>query len=73
MRHLARAERVVARARRNGNQKRELNRTSAWIRDQMLKVLLPLNVGSQDWMYAYNPCAPMPRPETKGQHDRRAA
>jgi 2-polyprenyl-6-methoxyphenol hydroxylase-like FAD-dependent oxidoreductase len=68
-----RAERVVARARRNGNQKRELSRTSAWIRDQMLRVLLPLNVGSQDWMYAYNPCALTPRPETKGQRDRLAA
>jgi len=47
-----RAERIVARARRNGNQKRELSRTGAWVRDQTLKVLLALNVASQDWMYA---------------------
>jgi 2-polyprenyl-6-methoxyphenol hydroxylase-like FAD-dependent oxidoreductase len=68
-----RAERVVARARRNGNQKRELSRTGAWVRDQLLRVLLPLNLGSQDWMYAYNPCTPTPRPETSSRHDRQAA
>ena len=68
-----RAERIVARARRNGNQKRELSRVSAWIRDQMLKVLLPLNEAGQDWMYAYNPCAIMPRPGTSTRRDRKAA
>jgi 2-polyprenyl-6-methoxyphenol hydroxylase-like FAD-dependent oxidoreductase len=68
-----RAERIVARARRNGNQKRELSRTGAWVRDQTLKVLLALNVASQDWMYAYNPCANTPRPETSVRHDRQAA
>jgi len=68
-----RAERIVARARRNGNQKQELSRAGAWMRDQVLRVLLPLNVGSQDWMYAYNPCEPTPRPGTRGQHDRQAA
>jgi len=68
-----RAERIVARARRNGNQKRELSRTGAWVRDQMLRVLLLLNAGSQDWMYAYNPCTPTPQPETSGRHDRQAA
>jgi 2-polyprenyl-6-methoxyphenol hydroxylase-like FAD-dependent oxidoreductase len=68
-----RAERIVARARRNGNQKQELSRAGAWMRDQVLRVLLPLNMGSQDWMYAYNPCEPTPRPGTRGQHDRQAA
>ena len=68
-----RAERIVARARRNGNQKRELNRVSTWIRDQMLKVLLPLNVASQDWMYAYNPCTITPQFETPPRQDRQAA
>jgi 2-polyprenyl-6-methoxyphenol hydroxylase-like FAD-dependent oxidoreductase len=68
-----RAERIVARARRNGNQKHELSRISAWIRDQMLKALLPLNEASQDWMYAYNPCAITAWPEASAQHDRQAA
>src|SRR6516165_408634 len=68
-----RAERIVARARRNGNQKRELSRISAWMRDQMLKVMLPLNKASQDWMYAYNPCAVMRRPDASVHHDRLAA
>ena len=68
-----RAERIVARARRNGNQKRELSRISAWIRDQMLKVMLPLNKASQDWMYAYNPCAVTRRPDASARHDRLAA
>jgi len=68
-----RAERIVARARRNSNQKRELTRVSAWIRDQMLKVLLPLNVASQDWMYAYNPCAITPQFERPPRQDRQAA
>jgi 2-polyprenyl-6-methoxyphenol hydroxylase-like FAD-dependent oxidoreductase len=68
-----RAEQIVARARRNGNQKYELSRVSAWIRDQALKVLLPLNVASQDWMYAYNPCAITRRFETPPRHNRQAA
>jgi 2-polyprenyl-6-methoxyphenol hydroxylase-like FAD-dependent oxidoreductase len=68
-----RAEQIVARARRNGNQKRELSRVSAWIRDQTLRVLLPLNVASQDWMYAYNPCAVTPQLEAPPRQDRKAA
>jgi 2-polyprenyl-6-methoxyphenol hydroxylase-like FAD-dependent oxidoreductase len=52
-----RAERVVAVARRNGNSKREFSATGAWIRNQMLKLLLSVNAGSMDWMYAYNPRA----------------
>jgi 2-polyprenyl-6-methoxyphenol hydroxylase-like FAD-dependent oxidoreductase len=49
-----RAERVVALARRNGNSKREFSATGAWIRDRMMKVLLPLGERSMNWMYAYD-------------------
>lgn len=52
-----RAERVVALARRNGNNKREFSATGAWIRDRMMKVLLPLGERSMNWMYAYDPRA----------------
>lgn len=52
-----RAERVVALARRNGNSKREFSATGAWIRDHMMKVLLPLGERSMRWMYAYDPRA----------------
>jgi 2-polyprenyl-6-methoxyphenol hydroxylase-like FAD-dependent oxidoreductase len=52
-----RAERIVAVARRNGNSKREFSATGAWIRDRMLKLLLPVSSRGMDWMYAYNPCA----------------
>ena len=37
-----RAEKIVALARRNGNSKREFSATGAWIRDRMLKLLLPV-------------------------------
>ena len=47
-----RAERVVALARRNGNNKREFSATGAWIRDRMLKLLIPLTARGMDWMYA---------------------
>src|SRR6266404_5071049 len=50
-----RAERVVALARRNGNSKREFSPTGAWIRDRMLKLLLPVTAKGMDWMYAYDP------------------
>jgi 2-polyprenyl-6-methoxyphenol hydroxylase-like FAD-dependent oxidoreductase len=52
-----RAERIVAIARRNGNSKREFSATGAWIRDRMIKLLLPVSAKGMDWMYAYNPCA----------------
>jgi 2-polyprenyl-6-methoxyphenol hydroxylase-like FAD-dependent oxidoreductase len=52
-----RAERVVALARRNGNSKREFSATGAWIRDRMLKLLLPVSAKGMDWMYAYDPRA----------------
>jgi 2-polyprenyl-6-methoxyphenol hydroxylase-like FAD-dependent oxidoreductase len=50
-----RAERVVALARRNGNNKREFSATGAWIRDRMLKLLLPVTAKGMDWMYKYDP------------------
>jgi 2-polyprenyl-6-methoxyphenol hydroxylase-like FAD-dependent oxidoreductase len=52
-----RAERVVALARRNGNSKREFSATGAWIRDRLLKLLLPVSAKGMDWMYAYDPRA----------------
>ena len=68
-----RVERIVALARRNGNQKREFSRTGAWFRDQMLKLVLPLNARSQDWIYGYDPRAVTPPPQTRSRHDRQAA
>jgi 2-polyprenyl-6-methoxyphenol hydroxylase-like FAD-dependent oxidoreductase len=52
-----RAERIVAAARRNGNQKGEFSATGAWIRNQMLKMLIPLASKGQNWMYSYDPRA----------------
>jgi 2-polyprenyl-6-methoxyphenol hydroxylase-like FAD-dependent oxidoreductase len=49
-----RAEKLVALARRNGNQKKEFSRTGAWIRDHMIKLMLPLNTRGQDWIYGYD-------------------
>src|SRR5579872_1029614 len=69
-----RAERIVAVARRNGNIKGEFSATGAWIRDRMLQLMIPLtSKGRMDWMYAYNPCTVMSRPETSDQRDRQAA
>ena len=68
-----RAERVVALARRNGNRKREFSATGAWIRDRMLKLLIPLTAKGMDWMYAYDPRGAMPPAETSVRHDRQAA
>ena len=52
-----RAEKIVALARRNGNSKREFSATGAWIRDRMLKLLLPVTAKGMDWMYRYDPRA----------------
>jgi len=68
-----RTERVVALARRNGNNKREFSRTGAWIRDRMMKLLIPITAPTMDWMYSYNPCDVTPPPETSGRHYRQAA
>jgi len=68
-----RAERIVARARHNGSTKRQFSPTGAWIRDRLVKLLIPMTAKGMDWMYAYNPCAVSPQPETTGQHHRQAA
>lgn len=52
-----RAEKIVAIARRNGNNKREFSPTGAWLRDHMLKLLLPVSSKGMDFMYAYDPRA----------------
>jgi 2-polyprenyl-6-methoxyphenol hydroxylase-like FAD-dependent oxidoreductase len=52
-----RAERIVAAARRNGNQKGEFSATGAWLRNQMFKMLIPLAAKGQSWMYSYDPRA----------------
>jgi 2-polyprenyl-6-methoxyphenol hydroxylase-like FAD-dependent oxidoreductase len=52
-----RAEKIVALARRNGNSKRAFSPTGAWLRDHMLKLLLPLTSKGMDFMYAYDPRA----------------
>jgi 2-polyprenyl-6-methoxyphenol hydroxylase-like FAD-dependent oxidoreductase len=52
-----RAEKIVALARRNGNSKREFSATGAWIRDHLLRLLLPVTSKGMDWMYAYDPRA----------------
>jgi 2-polyprenyl-6-methoxyphenol hydroxylase-like FAD-dependent oxidoreductase len=73
-----RAERIVALARRNGNGKREFSATGAWIRDRMLKLLIPVTSRGMDWMYAYDPrnvpsAGLTARPQTSDRHDRQAA
>ena len=49
-----RTEKIVALARRNGNSKREFSATGAWVRNQMMKWLLPLGAKAMDFMYAYD-------------------
>lgn len=68
-----RVERIVALARRNGNQKREFSRAGAWFRDRMLKILIPFSGRSNDWLFSYEAGRLTPRPETSGQRDRQAA
>lgn len=52
-----RVERIITVARRNGHQKRNLDTTSASIRNQMLKRVLPMLAQSQDWIYKYDACS----------------
>jgi 2-polyprenyl-6-methoxyphenol hydroxylase-like FAD-dependent oxidoreductase len=68
-----RTERIVALARRNGNQKREFSRAGAWVRDRMIKVIMPFNARSWDWIYGYDPRALNSPPETSVRHCRQAA
>ena len=50
-----RAEKIVAIARRNGNRKREFSAAGAWVRDQVLSLLLPVTSRCMDFMYVYDP------------------
>ncbi|MGA7811217.1 FAD-dependent oxidoreductase [Bradyrhizobium sp.] len=68
-----RAERLVALARHNGGRKREFSRAGAWIRDQMIRVMLPLNARSQDWIYGYDARAVTPRSGMSSPRFRQAA
>jgi 2-polyprenyl-6-methoxyphenol hydroxylase-like FAD-dependent oxidoreductase len=72
-----RAEKIVALARRNGNNKREFSATGAWIRDRMLKLLIPITAKGMDFMYAYDPrgvaSGLTSPPRTSGRRDRQAA
>jgi 2-polyprenyl-6-methoxyphenol hydroxylase-like FAD-dependent oxidoreductase len=68
-----RAERIVALARRNGNQKKEFGPTRAWIRDRMIKLFMPFNTRGWDWIYGYDVRDVRPPPQTSGQHFRKAA
>jgi 2-polyprenyl-6-methoxyphenol hydroxylase-like FAD-dependent oxidoreductase len=68
-----RAEKLVALARRNGNQKREFSRAGAWIRDHMIKLMLPLNPRSQDWIYGYDVRDVSSPPQMSARRDRLAA
>jgi 2-polyprenyl-6-methoxyphenol hydroxylase-like FAD-dependent oxidoreductase len=68
-----RVEKVVALARSNGDSKREFTRTGAWIRNQMIKFILPLRARSQDWIFGYDARDVRSRLQTSGQRDRLAA
>jgi len=68
-----RAEKMVALARRNGNRKREFGRTGAWIRDHVIKLMLPLSARSQDWIYGYDVRDVSSPPQMSGRRDRLAA
>jgi 2-polyprenyl-6-methoxyphenol hydroxylase-like FAD-dependent oxidoreductase len=68
-----RVEKIVALARRNGNNKREFSRAGAWVRDHMIKLMLPFHARSQDWIFGYDARSLMSRPETSGRRDRLAA
>jgi len=68
-----RAEKIVAIARRNGNSKHAFSATGAWVRDWMMRLLIPLTSKGMDFMYAYDPRGATSPPQTSGRHDRQAA
>jgi 2-polyprenyl-6-methoxyphenol hydroxylase-like FAD-dependent oxidoreductase len=68
-----RAEKIVAIARRNGNNKHAFSATGAWARDWMMRLLIPLTSKGMDFMYAYDPRALTPQPQMSGPRDRQAA
>lgn len=68
-----RAEKIVAIARRNGNSKHAFSVTGAWVRDWMMRLLMPLTSKGMDFMYAYDPRDVTSPQQTSGRRDRRAA
>ena len=70
-----RAERIVAFARRNGNQKGEFSPLGAWFRDQMLRLLIRANARGMNWMYGYDPrtVESTSQRQISDLHDRQAA
>jgi 2-polyprenyl-6-methoxyphenol hydroxylase-like FAD-dependent oxidoreductase len=68
-----RAEKIVAIARRNGNNKHAFSATGAWARDWMMRLLIPLTSKGMDFMYAYDPRTLTPPPQMSGPRDRQAA
>jgi 2-polyprenyl-6-methoxyphenol hydroxylase-like FAD-dependent oxidoreductase len=68
-----RAEKIVAIARRNGNSKHAVSATGAWVRDWMMRLLIPLTSKGMDFMYAYDPRGATSPPQMSGQRDRQAA
>jgi 2-polyprenyl-6-methoxyphenol hydroxylase-like FAD-dependent oxidoreductase len=68
-----RAEKIVAIARRNGNSKLAFSATGAWVRDWMMRLLIPLNSKGMNFMYAYDPCGVTSPPQTSALRCRQAA
>jgi 2-polyprenyl-6-methoxyphenol hydroxylase-like FAD-dependent oxidoreductase len=72
-----RAEKIVAIARRNGNSKHAFSATGAWVRDRMMRLLIPFTAKGMDFMYAYDPRGVTSRPtsqaQTSDRRDRQAA
>jgi 2-polyprenyl-6-methoxyphenol hydroxylase-like FAD-dependent oxidoreductase len=68
-----RAEKIVALARRNGNQKKEFSPTGAWIRDRMIKLFMPFNTRGWDWIYGYDVRDVSPPPQMSARHYQKAA
>jgi len=69
----ARAEKIVAIARRNGNSKHAFSATGAWVRDWMMRLLMPLTAKGMDFMYAYDPRDITTPPQMSARRDRLAA
>jgi len=53
----SRVEHIVAVARRNGNQKDEFGPAGAWLRDQMVRIMLPMTAHARNRMLRYDPRA----------------
>jgi 2-polyprenyl-6-methoxyphenol hydroxylase-like FAD-dependent oxidoreductase len=68
-----RAEKIVAIARRNGSSKHAFSATGAWVRDWMMRLLIPLTSKGLDFMYAYDPRATTAPPQMSDRRDQLAA